>query len=557
MRRLASLLRRAPYVLAATLVTVILAVASRTASDRQLFVQTSAPVEAIVLGGERYAELAYLQTPQGLEGGVRVPMRGRAAVALAAVPDTVGILRVVAVQRSLLSRATAALTMARPGPAVTVAADALAWQREWSLQWLFAFAFAYAGLRAAAGLLRLAADPEVRPVMFAAAAVGAVCLALIPELRFNHGPDEYMHYGSLQWYTAHLRPQLMGDAGYMNELWRQSYVVGVPGDATYLLTARLSDLFDQFLRAAPHVAPRLAQLALLVAVVGLAGLALPATTAAALAAAVVIVPQMAYLTTYLNGDLLSFALGFVALALVARPERAGTARFLAAAALLANLKGNYVVLFLPFAVFLALRLRRLPRGEAGRLAALLAAAAPLLFYRRIVNLADQWAAGRSYVQEALATLSTDYARLGGGIDLVREHLERQLGLRPLGYDLLTSLPWYQMSLESFFGRFGYMDYPLAWPLVGYAMLLVAGLVLYAGRTLVGAGLVAATAGLALAASLYYSIAVGPQPQGRYLFPALGVVLVLAAPALNRLRWPVALAALPTMAALVQFAARAG
>lgn len=395
------------------------------------------------------------------------------------------------------------------------------------------------------------------PALFAFSSVMAVvigfCLALNMTQGYGHGPDELMHFPSLSWYQWHLAPPSMGDPTYLNRVWKTSYILGASGDLPYLLTAKMQGLLSwvlPFLDAVPIA--RLAQVLIIVAGLGIAALLLGPAAAMAYLMAWLVVPQLSYSATYVNGDALSFAMGFIALGLAMLRAPQNGLWLIPALFLLLNLKTNYLVLvaLLPL-MWLCVpesRIRLRKRWGVALLVSL-----PVLLYRRIFNALDQAHHGKSYLQAAFDRLVADEDVSISPFKLAHDSYERRLaGAEAFDYSVLTDANWYEWSLRSLFGVFGYMDHPLPWAMI-LPSITVFLLVLWLGggsmrRWLLLGGALA----LSVAASLYYSLSEGYQPQGRYLFPLLCVVFLMARKALLTHARLFALAALPTLLALSVF-----
>lgn len=427
--------------------------------------------------------------------------------------------------------------------------------QRWSWEFVFGFLFVWLALITARSVWRLSKSEAVLP-MLAFACVMACVGGLILSLGLNHGPDEEMHYRSFYWYFENLRPPSLyfDDSLYLNPIWQSNYILGASGDISYLLTARLSGLLS-WLRPSLDTlhSLRIAQFFLILAGLGLCAEYLGKPTAVAYMLCWAVIPQLSYTATYLNGDVLSFVMGFIAFAVAVDTIQKKNFPVALAAILflLFNSKSNYLALVLVLPV---LWLFSGPDFRTIRAKAVigLILVSPLILYRRLFNMGDQSLAGTTYLSKAHErVLQTDVSQYP--FSYVKASYERTMaGLAQFDWSVATDPNWYRLSLKSFFGVFGFMDFYVPTFIVafsGLAFLLVVRMALPGKRNkcLLIAGLV-----LTVVASLYYSISQGPQPQGRYLFPFICVAFVLARDNIKKHVGLLSFSALPAIASLSLF-----
>src|SRR5690606_918335 len=105
----------------------------------------------------------------------------------------------------------------------------------------------------------------------------------------------------------------------------------------------------------------------------------------------------------------------------------------------------------------------------------------------------------------------------------------------------------------FFGKFGYMNFDVPWPVLLLPIVAFLAVVIMAVRAhRLNYLIVFSAIILAFSASLWYSISEGYQAQGRYLFAIIGVAFLLARDTLLKHANVIALTALPTITALSLF-----
>lgn len=339
--------------------------------------------------------------------------------------------------------------------------------------------------------------------------LGMVCVCIFLSLLaltlpYNHGPDEESHIFSGQWYLTHLLPPSMASPVFYDGYWGWNYVVGSP-DLTYWLTFKLAHFIETLHPMDLYRAARISQIAVVFGVFLLVLRFTRIHVAWAFLLSAVLVPQIAYTLTYVNGDALSYFLSIAGLGILLAPKDLDSRiAILVSLFLLCNTKTNYLVL-LPVALYVIWRqygFKYWPYVVAGF---------AIGSYRRVFSLVDEHLVGRTFLQNELLHCSA----------AVRERL---LSGR-LEYATITKPEFYETSLQSLYAKFGYMTFSLPWYfyVLGAALALI--LILAADRR--ERILIAIVFVINLAMSEYFSMSFGYQPQGRYLFPTLVVLVLLS------------------------------
>jgi hypothetical protein len=345
-------------------------------------------------------------------------------------------------------------------------------------------------------------------------------------LPYNHGPDEESHVYSGEWYLTHLAPPSMAYPVFYNG-WGWNYVLGNP-DLTYWLTFKLTHLIQAFQPLPLYKAARLGQLG---ALFGLFLLVLRFTQPQVVWAFVlsaVLVPQVAYTMTYVNGDVLSYFLSIAALGILLAPRDLDSRIAIPISFfVLCNTKQNYLVL-LPVALYFLYReygFKYWPYVVGGL---------AIGSYRRVFTLVDEHLVGRTFLQNALLHCKPRVRdRLLGG------HLE---------WDILFRPDFYKTSFKSLYALLGYLNFFFPWYF--YVAGAVLAVLLFRAnerrhRILIG-GVFLVNLGM----SLYFSMSMEYQPQGRYLFPTLVLLFLLSVTRIpvKRYLW----FAIPTVLAVAHF-----
>jgi hypothetical protein len=404
--------------------------------------------------------------------------------------------------------------------------------------------------------------------------LGTACLAVLVlarESRFDAHPDEGFHTQTATYYVEHWLPPGASDpqlVPYLHALYGVSYLMTRPPEIAYLAGAKLTTLFfgspfaalsPESDAAASHAAAAQFGLALrffswaLLVLLSLV-LMLRVGSDPIYPLLLLLTPQLWYIFSYFNGDTLPFFAAFLLAFELGRRDSA-VSRFLEAPAwrqgargavlgggliaLLLLAKANYYPFLLFLLFYAAWQVLAAVPGQRRQLArrwALLGclavfAAGPFLFADLARNGFDK--AGQV---EALRELHAAPAFKPSAIAQGDAYPGLALHDRGIPFgDLFRRLNWHRLTAESFLGLYGYVS-AVASPACYLVQALVLGLVL-AVLSVVAARrlrrrtlpLLVATAGcclLLLAASLYRSWFFDFQPQGRYLFPALPMLLVL-------------------------------
>ena len=363
--------------------------------------------------------------------------------------------------------------------------------------------------------------------------LGMICvcgfaLLLALTMPYNHGPDEESHIFSGEWYLTHLTPPSMASPVFYDAYWGWNYVVGSP-DLTYWLTFKTAHVIEMVRPLGLYRSARLAQIVLVFGCFLLVLRYARAHVGWAFLLSALLVPQVVYTLTYVNGDVLSYFLSIAALGLLIAPKEGGDKRVAIPLALfvLCNTKTNYLVL-LPVALYF------LYRQHGWKYWPYVAAGLALGTYRRVFTLVDEYVVGRSFLENELLHCSA----------LVRERL---LSGR-LEYDTIITPDFYEKSLKSLYATFGYMTFSVPWYFYVVAAILAVSLILANDRR--ERILIALIFAVNLAMSEYFSMSVGYQPQGRYLFPTVAALSLFSTRriAVRKYLWY----ALPTILAVSAF-----
>ena len=358
----------------------------------------------------------------------------------------------------------------------------------------------------------------------------AVCVfigLLAATLPYNHGPDESAHIWSGQWYLTHTLPPSMASPIYYDAYWGWDYLIGSP-DLTYLLTFKLAHAIDMLGAMDLYTEARVSQLLLIFGCFLLTLRFTRVHVAWACLLSAVLIPQIAYTMTYVNGDALSYFMSLAALGLVAAPKAVDSrVATVVAIFILCNVKLNYIVL-IPVALYLIYKhygLAWWPYVVVGGL---------LGSYKRVFAYVDSHNIGRTFLQNELLHCSPAFhdRLLRGGLD----------------YGVLSNSDFYKMSLKSLYAVFAALNYRFPWYFYVFGLGVVLLLLVtnnWEDRLLILGCFVAN-----LALSLYFSMSIEYQPQGRYLIPTLTVLFLSAAKhdKVNKYLWY----GVPTAIALLSF-----
>lgn len=336
----------------------------------------------------------------------------------------------------------------------------------------------------------------------------AVCVfigLLAATLPYNHGPDESAHIWSGQWYLAHTLPPSMASPIYYDPYWGWNYLIGAP-DLTYLLTFKLAHAIDMLGVMDLYRAARISQLVLIFGCFLLSLRFTKVQVAWAFLLSAALIPQIAYTMTYVNGDALSYFLSLAALGLIVVPKEVDTrVATVAAIFILCNVKVNYIVL-IPVALYLIYRRYGLAWWPYVAIGGLLGS------YKRVFAYVDSHNLGRTFLQNELLHCSPAFHTrlLRGGLD----------------YGVLSNGDFYKSSMTSLYAVFAALNYRFPWYfyVVGLCVLVLLLLTNNWEDRLLILGCFAAN----IVMSLYFSMSVDYQPQGRYLLPTLTVLFLSSA-----------------------------
>lgn len=334
-----------------------------------------------------------------------------------------------------------------------------------------------------------------------------VCIFLLfvaLTLPYNHGPDEESHIFSGQWYLTHMLPPSMASPVFYDAYWGWNYVVAGP-DLTYWLTFRLAHCIEMLNPMDLYRVARIAQIAVLFWIFLLVLRFTRVQVAWAFVLSAILVPQIAYTVTYVNGDALSYFLSIAALGILLAPKNLDNRIAIPISIfVLCNTKTNYLVL-LPVALYILYRqygFKYWPYVVGGL---------TIGSYRRVFTLLDEHMVGRSFLQNELVHCSAP----------VRDRL---LSGR-LEYATIITPDFYETSLKSLYAKFGYMTFSLPWYYYVVGASLAFLLILANGRR--EKILIAVVCVINLGMSEYFSMSIGYQPQGRYLFPTIVLLILIS------------------------------
>ena len=334
-----------------------------------------------------------------------------------------------------------------------------------------------------------------------------VCIALAflaLSLPYNHGPDELSHLFSGQWYLTHLVPPSIDSPVFYDIVWGWDYVVSSP-DLTYVLIFKLAHCIEMLQPMDLYRSARLSQIVWLFVLFLLVIRFAKLQVAWAYLLSILIVPQIAYTTTYVNGDALSYFLTIAALGVLLAPKAVDIRAVIPVSLfILCNTKTNYLVL-LPVALYL------LYRQYGFKYWPYVAMGLVIGSYRRVFTVIDEHMAGRSYLQNELLHCAPS----------VRDRLLNG----KLDYSVIIRPDFYLTSLKSLYAKFGYMSFSLPWYFYVIGACLAILLILANDRR--EKLLLAAVLVVNFASSEYFSMSIGYQPQGRYLLPAVSLLFLMA------------------------------
>lgn len=375
----------------------------------------------------------------------------------------------------------------------------------------------------------------------------------------NAHPDEYQHVAAARFYREGAwLPPAMGDPRARAAIGPNGLSYHQDLDIVYLLAGKAARV-TEWIAGREDVALRLVNVALLAALVALAC----RRRMQAAAWMLLVSPQLWYVFSYFNGDAMGVFLSFLIVWQLAGRDTllqrsldadgwqwGGIVWMGLLLGAVSISKKNYFTLPLLAAGYAAWqcwgadpRLRRRLATRWGAVAVLALGIYGARFEYDQALYGFHKAEALRDVAEALATPEYRPSHV------LQPGAHWYLGLRERGTpvtDLLTRPRWRAESFMSFTGLYGWMtlggsfDY---YRLMKYLYLAFGAAVLFgylrdpSRADLALAGLCLGLCGVTLAASVYFSWAVGFQPQGRYLFPILPILAVLGLRKPEALRGP--------------------
>lgn len=381
-------------------------------------------------------------------------------------------------------------------------------------------------------------------------AVGAT-LAIAVQSRPNAHPDEVAHLDAFRYFEDHWWPPDLGseEVGYTAFGWSRVY----SQEIGYVLLGRASGALQQVLggHVEPFMVYRLLNVALFAAVLlGLLFVRGRVLDPTPLGLVVLCLPQVHYVFAYANGDGFSIAcataLLLLSIRLADRPLEKWNPLSIAALALTAGLvvtsKLPYLAaLVLPGWLLLMRLAPALWRRRGSRIRWLAPRLAVLACVIVVVAAPLQviWPSTQGDDFETAVVAMQDERALTGFKPSAPSHPVLRLDQKGMtAANLLMHTPWLDRTARSFYGAYGYMDVwspDWLYRLAALAALLCVALTGWTTLTrwktlswsLRGALLLAPCVLLVnLGASVYFSLTVVSQPQGRYLFPSLFCIALL-------------------------------
>ena len=382
----------------------------------------------------------------------------------------------------------------------------------------------------------------------------ALVLGLGVVSRFDSHPDEGLHVLSAAYYHNHWLPPAVSDPElprFLNPTWGANYITSSPPEITYLLGAKFARLFGGPGGGSWRPFRTYAWVLWLVLVLSVA---LRPRLDPVYALFLMLTPQVWYVFGYFNGDAFPFFVAFLIALELGRADSLAQRYFAATApcsswrqalplgllcGLLVLSRIHYAVVSLYVAMYAAWQVafaagpveRRLLIGKW----AIIVGIAVLVVLPFIgVDLARNGfdkAAQAQALQELYAAppfmpsqATSAQAHDGGWL--------KQRGA-PLA-DLFEKRGWHRLTMQSFLGVYGYMSIAGSKPQYVFQLagLLALGVLLGwlvvrepSRRALAIALAAALSCGAVIVASVHYSWTCDFEPQGRYLFPMLPILLI--------------------------------
>jgi hypothetical protein len=381
---------------------------------------------------------------------------------------------------------------------------------------------------------------------------------------FNRHPDEVHHLAAAQYYTNHFFPPEIGDpavrdsysifgVSYLNYHWAEYFFAG---KFMLLISPVIQD---------PLIAARLFSVFLFAALaIFFIYRSKNENHEFIIPCFLLITPQVWYIVGYVNNDAFALFVSLIAAYQIANPKSLLN-KFLASEAFSANLSGGMCFGILAglllvvkpnywtFLVFIALWLLLAFPFKARilkKFAFMVLIAAAVLTFRIGLDLyvnGETNFVGFSYVNKFFGNFETtgkllayqeeiaEYSRRPSTLENDLMNSDPDLRLREKGLsltELFTEKKWHESSFKSFLGVYGYMNiwasgrYYLPFILLYLAFGLYAILAVIRSRdkkSIVQLAVTAFGCFLTVFVSVMLSWIYAYQPQGRYLFPVIGMV----------------------------------
>jgi hypothetical protein len=406
----------------------------------------------------------------------------------------------------------------------------------------------------------LAADYSYVPVCLAVALALAATMAIISKK--NGHPDEFVHVAAVEYYKNNWLPPAVD-----NESIQESYSpYGVSrlhtNEIYYLIAGKFAKVAEPFF-INNYMPCRMFNVFLLLII-------LLYTTQVAeariMALPLILSPQIWYLYSYCNSDGFSLAVAFFAACQLMLPNSmlnrflVGMIRFSwmlrgcvagTVLGLLFLLKNNYLP-FTAFMLFIAgMTFLRLPGKEAKvsflkRTAILLFIGLALFGGKKVADYSVNGSSRQALISEARTAHADPMYSPESKLDQKHGSLymkERGVTLS----QVIFQYRWFEKTFRSAFGVYGYFQYSATeafYSIIRWSGVLVFayffGTIIIRGDTVgrISALIALCLSAALIAASLNHSWSSDFQPQGRYLFPIVGILVILCGQNRNILssRW---------------------
>ena len=384
-----------------------------------------------------------------------------------------------------------------------------------------------------------------------------VCLAIVLTLvitmalvsRQNVHPDEFVHVGAVTYYTDHWLPPRIDDQE-IRDTYSPYGVSRLNSDEAYYFVAGKFGMLTGVFCHNRYICARLFGVFLLLMITLYTVVSIPARL---VALPFLLTPQVWYLFSYCNSDQFALALAFVAGCQLVRresfvnnyllagvsPYRLGALTGGSGLGLLLLTKHNYLafVLFLAacYGVFLVTRCERGERlACVMRLALVVAIGLAMFGSKKGVDVLVNGLDRDERVSQLRIELADERHTINGSVEKQLDTLymkKKGVTLR----DLVATYRWHEKTFRSAVGVYGYFSFfahTMYYTAVKWAIVILLGSILLVvaisgnleGRSIT---MVAITLfSLLTAMSLYHSWVADFQPQGRYLFPVVGMLGII-------------------------------